>query len=250
MSRSLRHSWVHSSHTRSHVTGCEGARSCSRTVLGMQPSIIPECMAEGFLLKELGYQNRRPSVCEASTKRPRVSLGSCSCGSLRVGIRPSRMIAHGRLSASASHLGAPEDSSRLVIGDLLRRLVARTLAQQFSQADCPGMQPPPMAEPGSHIARGTFAVVCASLRCGRPNPGGCPRRHAGVHLGPRADEGGVNGKLCPMPKRQAVTNDFDAPRIVDRHIDVHGGQRDVVARVRVRVPPRRPLAREWDANYW
>ena len=38
---------------------------------------------------------------------------------------------------------------------------------------------------GSFRARGTFAVVCASQHCGQPNPGGW------------ADDGGVNGKLCP-----------------------------------------------------
>ena len=45
--------------------------------------------------------------------------------------------------------------------------------------------------------------------------------------GHRADERRVNGKLCSVPKRQAVADDLDAPRVVDRHIDVHGSQRDV-----------------------
>ena len=41
--------------------------------------------------------------------------------------------------------------------------------------------------------------------------------------GHRADERGINGKLRAVPKRQAVADDLDAPRIVDRHINVHGG---------------------------
>jgi len=31
----------------------------------------------------------------------------------------------------------------------------------------------------------------------------------------------VNGKLCSVPRRQAFADDLDAPRIVDRNIDVH-----------------------------
>jgi len=45
--------------------------------------------------------------------------------------------------------------------------------------------------------------------------------------GNRADERSVNGKLCAVPQWEAVADNLDAPRIVDRHIDVHCGQRDV-----------------------
>ena len=41
--------------------------------------------------------------------------------------------------------------------------------------------------------------------------------------GHRADERGINGKLRAVPKRQTVADDLDAPRIVDQHINVHGG---------------------------
>ncbi|OLP92349.1 hypothetical protein AK812_SmicGene25862 [Symbiodinium microadriaticum] len=49
--------------------------------------------------------------------------------------------------------------------------------------------------------------------------------------GHRDHEGGINGKLHPVLKRQAVANDLDAPRIVDRHIDVHGCKRDIARRL-------------------
>ena len=52
--------------------------------------------------------------------------------------------------------------------------------------------------------------------------------------GHRADERGVNGKLCAVPKRQAVADDsLDDPRIVDEQIDDHGGQRDIAPDTRL-----------------
>ena len=45
----------------------------------------------------------------------------------------------------------------------------------------------------------------------------------------RAHESGIDSELCPVPERQAIANDLNAPRIMDGHIDVHGGERNVAA---------------------
>ena len=37
----------------------------------------------------------------------------------------------------------------------------------------------------------------------------------------RADDGGIHRNLRAMPERQPIANDIDAPRIVDRHMEVH-----------------------------
>ena len=50
----------------------------------------------------------------------------------------------------------------------------------------------------------------------------------------RANKGGIDGELCPVPNRQAVENDINVPCIVDRRVNVHGGERNVEARWRVR----------------
>ena len=63
----------------------------------------------------------------------------------------------------------------------------------------------------------------------RPGDSGGCGRSRGTFAGHRADERGINGKLRAVPKRQAVSDDLDAPRIVDRHITVHGGYRDIAS---------------------
>jgi len=72
--------------------------------------------------------------------------------------------------------------------------------------------------PSERRLRSSWAVICASPHCGRPSPGGCLLHHAGM------TRVASTASLCPVPARQAVANDFDVPRIVDRHMDVHGGQ--------------------------
>ena len=70
------------------------------------------------------------------------------------------------------------------------------------------------------------ASVCQELVQSWRRASSSKLRRAAIS-GHRADERRVNGKLCAVPKRQAVADDLDAPRVVDRHIDVHGSQRDV-----------------------
>ena len=43
----------------------------------------------------------------------------------------------------------------------------------------------------------------------------------------RADEGRIDRELRAVPQVEAVAHDFDAPCVVDRHVEVHGRQGDV-----------------------
>ena len=69
----------------------------------------------------------------------------------------------------------------------------------------------------------SFAPHCISDGATRVVVGSVMRAAISGH---RADELGVHGKLYAV-KRQAAADDLDAPCIVDRPIDVHGGQCDV-----------------------
>eukprot|EP00439_Symbiodinium_sp_Y106_P033867 s4279_g4.t1 len=69
----------------------------------------------------------------------------------------------------------------------------------------------------------SFAPHCISDGATRVVVGSVMRAAISGH---RADELGVHGKLYAV-KRQAAADYLDAPCIVDRPIDVHGGQCDV-----------------------
>ena len=67
------------------------------------------------------------------------------------------------------------------------------------------------------------ALAARSVAQGTARVGGSPglRQPLARH---RADEGRIDRELRAMPEVEAVAHDFDAPCVVDRHIEVHGRQ--------------------------
>ena len=69
-------------------------------------------------------------------------------------------------------------------------------------------------------------LAARSVAQGTARVGGSPglRQPLARH---RADEGRIDRELRAVPQVEAVARDFDAPCVVDRHVEVHGRQGDV-----------------------